>query len=146
MMCSNQSVFENKVHGQGFYYCSNPTLVNDIQRGKPTSQSSPMNLIPGSPPVRGFILTKGPPRIHYIGVHLYWVSFSQTDNENSMTWDSTCTGFHFPLTDHQEFITWESTCTGFHFPKRTMKNAGHGILPVLGFIFPNGQPRSNATN
>ena len=61
---------------------------------------------------------------------------------------------------NQDFDSWESRCTGFHFPKRTLKNPTsgspvywvftarslkllNGSPVVLGFIFQNGQPNQD---
>ena len=49
-----------------------------------------------------------------MGVQLYWVSFSKTDNQEFNTWESTCTGFHFPKRTNKK-QNRESTCTGFNF-------------------------------
>jgi hypothetical protein len=91
----------------------------------------------------------------YMGALLYWVSFSKTDTQESVksikllngslvelgfifengqpnqdfdTWESRCTGFHFPKRTPENptsFDTWETSCIGFHFPKRTLKNPIH---------------------
>ena len=37
-----------------------------------------------------------------MGIHLYWVSFSKTDNHEFHTWESSCTGFHFPKRTNQD--------------------------------------------
>jgi hypothetical protein len=114
------------------------------------------NSIHESPFVLGFIFPNGLPRILYMRAQLYWVIFSQTDNQEFNTWESSCTGFHFPKRTTKNSIHGSPAVlgiifpigqlriqysTGFNFPKWTTKNSIHGSPVILGFIFPNGQTK-----
>ena len=70
-----------------------------------------------------------------MGIHLYWVSFSKTDNHEFHTWESSCTGFHFPKRTNQD-ISWtlRNTCIAGLWMIISTPNRQPGVLSSPLFL------------